>query len=122
MDTRRLDLKLRAGFLALLAVGFVVAALGPAQQALEQRRAIESEQQKLAALRSTNIQLDEELARLSDQEYLEKAAREQLGLVRPGETSYIVERPVAQPEPKVGAVQPESWHERAWEWVRSIFR
>lgn len=122
MDTRHLDLKLRAGLLAMLAIGFGVAALGPAQQAMKQRRAIESEQQKLAALRSTNIQLDAELARLNDQEYLEKSAREQLGLVRPGETAYIVERPPAQPEPMQRDAQPAPWHERARDWVESIFR
>lgn len=114
-----MTLRARLGFLLLLTAGFAVAAVGPARQALEQRQAIETQEQKLSALRSANAGLENRLTRLSDREYLEKAAREQLGLVKPGEISYIVERPPAPDRPKAPPVQPQPWYRKAWDWLIS---
>lgn len=122
MARRRMTLGARIGFLALLAGAFSIAAIGPARQAVEQRRAIEVEQRKLAALTAGNARLAQELQRLNDQEYLEKEAREQLGLVRPGETSYIVERPIVPPKPKAPPSEPAPWYGQVLDRLLSILR
>lgn len=113
----RLRLRARLGLLVLVTAAFALAAVGPARQALGQRRAIAIEEQKLAALRSSNAHLEKELRRLNDKDYLEKAAREQLGVVRPGETAYIVEKAPAPPRPKPPPPPPPPWYDRVWRWL-----
>lgn len=122
MARRRLKLRYRLAFLALVAGGFGLAAVGPVREAMEQHRAIEAEGKKLSALKSTNEKLEKDLQRLNDDEYLEKAAREQLGLVRPGETSFIVERPPARARPKPPPGPPPPWYREIWNRLRSVLR
>lgn len=45
--------------------------------------------QKLEQLEQANIHLNEERSRLAKPSYIEKIAREELGLVKPGEIPYI---------------------------------
>ena len=54
---------------------------------------IESLQREIAALELRNKQLEEEIANWQSPEYVERAAREELGLVKPGETVYILAQP-----------------------------
>lgn len=105
-----------------MAGGFGLAAVGPVREAMEQRRAVETEGKKLSALKSTNAKLEKDLQRLNDDEYLEKTAREQLGLVRPGETSFIVERAPAQAQQKAQPAPPAPWYRKIWDGLRSSFR
>ncbi|MBI3975857.1 MAG: cell division protein FtsL [Armatimonadetes bacterium] len=51
------------------------------------------------ALRRENAQLREEIRRLHTPQYIERLAREQLGLVRPGEIPIILVRPTPTPPP-----------------------
>jgi cell division protein FtsB len=73
-------------------------AIGPTRQLIEQRSRIESMADDLRALQRSNQRLEGRIARLKDPDYLEREAREQSGLVRPGETSYIV-MPPNKPHP-----------------------
>jgi len=50
----------------------------------------ESIQLELAQFQQVNTTLKEERDALNDRRYVEKLAREELGLVKPGETPYIV--------------------------------
>ena len=43
-----------------------------------------------------NKQLEEEIANWQSPEYVERAAREELGLVKPGETMYIFAQPAGE--------------------------
>lgn len=48
-------------------------------------------------LRRQNVQLREEIRLLNTPEYIERIAREQLGLVRPGEVAVILVQPTPPP-------------------------
>ncbi len=50
-------------------------------------------------LRRQNVQLREEIRLLHTPAYIERQAREQLGLVRPGEIAVILVRPTPAPAP-----------------------
>ena len=54
------------------------------------RRAIQEVRREVAVLQARNEQLRAELQRLNSDAYIERVARERLGLVMPGETSYVV--------------------------------
>jgi cell division protein FtsL len=64
------------------------------------REAVQTERER-DALRRQNAQLREEIRQLHRPEYVERIAREQLGLVRPDEIAIIVVRPT--PAPRVTA-------------------
>lgn len=91
-----------AWVLALVAGGLFV--LSSAQAALRLyhlvRQVGELEHQRRALLEE-NRRLREEIRRLYDPAYVERLAREQLGLVRPGEIAVVLVRePTPSPRPK----------------------
>ncbi len=55
---------------------------------------IESLQRELGAIELRNQQLEEEIKNWQSPEYVERVAREELGLVKPGETVYILAQPL----------------------------
>ena len=83
-----------APIVALLLVGGLVAAIAiePTRQLLEQRERIDGMAAELEELTATNRELKDRTDRLADPDYLEREARE-VGLVRPGETAYVVMPP-----------------------------
>jgi cell division protein FtsB len=83
-----------ASFIAVLLVtGLVLAiAVEPTRQLLAQGDRIDGMAGELAELNDTNRTLQERIDRLQDPDYLEREARE-VGLVRPGETAYVVMPP-----------------------------
>jgi cell division protein FtsB len=77
----------------LLILGLIVAiAAEPARQLMAQRDRINGMASELDELTTTNQALDDRIDRLQDPDYLEQEARE-VGLVRPGETAYVVMPP-----------------------------
>jgi cell division protein FtsB len=89
---------------------------------------------RVEATRSTAEALDEEIARLEarveqleDPANLEQLAREQQGMIRPGEVAYTlvppeVDRPVISAPRGSDAGEPTPpWYARAWDSVRSWF-
>jgi cell division protein FtsB len=123
MGTRNRGLRvrrLRLGLLALVVGALAVTGIGPAQQVYQQRRLIEKEEVKLAGLTEKNAALESRLARSQDPAYMEKLAREQLGLVRPGETSYVVIPGPAVPAPPAPPTQPGSWWDRISSWFHEV--
>lgn len=103
-------------------VVLILMAAAPARQAYEQKQAVARERARLEALKTENRSLEQRLARLNDPEYQEKLAREQLGLVRPGETSYVVV-PGPTPTQTVTADEPanQAWHEKLASWFKKLF-
>ncbi len=66
-------------------------------------------------LRRQNVQLREEIRLLNTPEYIERIAREQLGLVRPGEIAIMLVRPTPAPTPPPASTSgppEESWWSR----------
>lgn len=108
-------------------VGLVVGALAltgvaPARQAYQQAQQLKEVQAQADVLRERNEQLTSRLARLGDPAYMEKLAREQLGVVRPGDTAYVV---VPAPDTEAPDTQdsgPESGgiRERIGEWIKRL--
>lgn len=112
----------------VVAMGLAVVMLsGPFERYADGRARVE-------ATRSTADALDEEIARLEtrveqleDPANLELLAREQQGMIRPGEVAYTlvppqVDRPViSAPRGSEAESAAPPWYARAWDTVRSWF-
>lgn len=61
------------------------------------KRRIEETQAEINYLRISNSALEQQIETMKTEEYIEKVAREKLGLVMPGEVQYI---PVINPQEK----------------------
>ena len=94
----------------LLVFGLLCAmAIEPTRQLLEQRDRISGMAAELEAVQEGNERLEAQLARLMNDDYIEQRARAQIGLVRPGETTYVVMPPGKgdeRPRKRVVKVQP----------------
>ncbi len=67
--------------------------------------------------------LHEEIKALHTPAYIERLAREQLGLVKPGEIAvFILHPPPPPPAPVVAPAEHVSWGARLWAIVARIFR
>ncbi len=84
----------------------VVLALGvfPTRSWLDQRHQVSAAQQRLDVLREQNHELQAQLDKLSTPEEIERLAREQYNLVRPGEEAYSV-----LPAPLPALELPDVW-------------
>ncbi len=76
----------------------------PARSYVEQKEVIGSAQAHLAQLTAENRRAADELARLNTDTEIEQVAREQYGLVRPGEEVYHV-----MPAPQDPIAVPDAW-------------
>lgn len=110
----------RAVIVAVLAV--VVAAAYVFGAGFLELYALNREESRLQALRRSlrqqNAILREEMKLLQTPAYIEKLAREQLGLVRPGEVAILIVRPPAvPPSPPAGRIQQDrrSLPARIWQ-------
>lgn len=92
-------------FLAVMLVGLV-----PFRQILNQRDAVATAEDRLTTLTEVNGRLEAEIAALNTPVEIERRAREDFGLVRPGEIGYIVvpTDPVVS-EPETVLEPPRSW-------------
>jgi len=117
-----MKLPFRFALVLLILSPLGIAGMAPVRQAVHERKQIEIEQQKLDALTEQNTKLNNELTKLNDPDYLEQLTREQLGLVKPGEISYIVQPPV-QPDPpatKPAAHRRKPFYQKAFDAVTSF--
>jgi cell division protein FtsB len=109
----------------LVAAGVLVAFLlaggvFPTRTYLHQRTAIAAEEEKLAVLTAENQKLAAKVDRLATDGEVERIAREQYNLVRPGEEAYAIlpgpadadAEPAAPPEAVEKAPSPPSWWQR----------
>ena len=102
-------------------VALLIAGVSPARQLLRQNERISTEREKLVALQRENERLEKRLERLNNSDYLEKVAREELGMVQPGEISYVVVPPAAMQDEQV-PTPPPPWYKRLWRGITGIFR
>jgi cell division protein FtsB len=101
----------------VLVLGLVGAmAIEPTRRLLDQRRRIEGMAGDLNRIETLNDQLSDRIRRLQDPDYIEQEARAIAGLVREGETTYVVlpltrrerrERARAQEREQDAATPPE---------------
>jgi Septum formation initiator len=96
-------MSIRRGLLAGAGTILVLVVLGtfvfPTRTFLAQRQSIASAQEQLNALEEQRDALDDQAARLRDDAEIERMAREQFNLVRPGEEAYAVLPPPGTPDP-----------------------
>ena len=75
---------------ALLLLGFLFAFVYPTRTYLKQRDQIQASQERLGILQRETTALERDTKRLGGDAEVERIAREQYGLVRPGETPYVL--------------------------------
>ena len=92
----------------VVVVGIVLLGVFPARTYLAQRRDLEATEAKLEILSEQNESLEQQAARLHTDEEIERLAREQYNLVKPGEEAYAIlpapepeQPPPARPRPPV---------------------
>jgi cell division protein FtsB len=87
---RRTRLSARATVLLAVvgAIGFL--SIAPARLYFEQRAELAELSHQAAALESANARLVERTERLRDPGFLERLARQCLGMVKPGEVAFVV--------------------------------
>jgi cell division protein FtsB len=119
---KHLKARFRMGALGLVVGALALTGVAPARQAFRQREQLVEVQARVSTLEERNAELTGRLNRLSDVSYMEKLAREQLGVVRPGETSYVIV-PAPAPLKPVSDVdtKPQGFRQRAAEWVKDLF-
>jgi len=79
----------RAALLAVLILSAGIASIVPVREYLEQRARIEGLEQTAVAIQEANRQMQAEMRNLRDPAYLERLARECLGMVMPGEIAFV---------------------------------
>ena len=87
-------------------VVFLVAGVFPTRTYLNQREAIAAEEAKIAVLTSENQKLAAKVERLHTDAEIERLAREQYNLVRPGEEAYAILPGPADPDPELDLPPP----------------
>lgn len=89
----------RALILLAIVFGILVLAVAPLRGYLGQRAKLADLRRQAAGLERQNAALDRRIAQLSDPTYLEHLARECLGMVKPGETAFVVVPARGSPRP-----------------------
>ncbi|WP_381797753.1 septum formation initiator family protein [Streptomyces niveus] len=97
-QARRSRLTGRAAFLVLVVCSLIVALAYPMRQYVSQRGEIAEQQRLTHESRKRVEELRDEKARLQDDAYIQRLAREHLHYVMPGETGYIMSDPRAAEE------------------------
>ena len=90
MRASRLRLGGRALVLGVIVVLIGVASAGVVRQYLAQRAEIHRLEQEIRSIEADRARLESDIDRLHDPEYLERLARECLGMVKPGEIGFVV--------------------------------
>jgi len=119
---RRRTLSSLMALAALVAVVITAAGIFPFRQIVADRRSVSLAQEQLLALREENARVEAEVAILSSDVEVERLAREQFGLVRPGETAFVVvspEGPEPEPEPEPTLDRPgeQPWWQDLWDFL-----
>jgi cell division protein FtsL len=87
---RRRRTTLSSVLMGMAVIGFLFAFVYPTSTFFRQRSELGTAQEKLDRLRSETQRLQQESKKLQGPEEIERIAREQYGLVRPGETPYVL--------------------------------
>ena len=89
----------RAAALFVVSALLIVALVYPGRLYLEQRGRIQELERQTQQLTQDNAELTARVTKLRDPAYLESLARRCLGMVRPGETAFVLVPRGATPEP-----------------------
>lgn len=123
MKEERRGFGLGSFLILALIIGLVAAAAGvlPFRQIIAQQRSVELAQQQLDALVEENRRLEHQIAALQTPQEVERLAREQFGLVRPGDIAYVALIPPGtegeQPEIEVDLGTSTPWWRNLWDFL-----
>ena len=95
----RVRITARAAVLLVIVMLLAIALVYPARLFLQQRSQIADLEKQTQILTTANQKLTGQVQELNDPAYLERLARECLGMVKPGETAFVVVSKGADPEP-----------------------
>lgn len=102
--------------LVVVLAGITLLAVFPARTYLAQRQNLASADERVQVLSKENAELSERVARLHTDEEVERLAREQYDLVKPGEEAYAILPPPESDEPK--AVAPRAAEKDQGFWAK----
>ena len=97
---------------SVVAVGVLFVAVFPTRTWLAQRQDLDATQRRLAVLTAQNTELAARVERLNTDAEIERLAREQYNLVRPGEEAFAIlpAPPAPRPRPpRAAAAAPGFW-------------
>jgi cell division protein FtsB len=80
----------RTALFLVVLVGLLFAFVYPTRTFLDQRSETNRARTQLAVLRSENAKLEQQTKELSRDDVIAQIARERYGLVKPGETSFVI--------------------------------
>jgi cell division protein FtsL len=95
----RLRFTPRAAILALVLTALLVSMAVPLRTYLQQRTRVADLQRQTQLLQRQNADLQRQVQQLGDPRYIERIARECLGMVRPGEIGFVVVPQSGPPRP-----------------------
>ncbi|MEU5158835.1 septum formation initiator family protein [Streptomyces sp. NPDC020875] len=122
-QARRSRLTGRAAFLALIVCSLVVALAYPMRQYVSQRGEISEQRDRRAEAEQQVERLRDEKARLRDDMYIRRLAREHLHYVEPGETGYTMIDPEAAERRRTDQGSGDRpWYSNVWEGVDTADR
>lgn len=104
------------------ALALTVSGILPFRQIISQQRQVERSESQLTALREENDALAEDIEMLGTDAEIERLAREQFGLVRPGEVAYVVVTPdeplvIETSSDPVVRSDERPWWQRVWDFI-----
>jgi cell division protein FtsL len=95
----RIRITPRAAVLVAIVLVLATATIVPLRQYFAQQARMDTLEQRVDALQRERQELEAEIEKLHDPEYLEELARKCLGMVRPGEIAFVT-------VPKGGKARP----------------
>ncbi|WP_460957796.1 FtsB family cell division protein [Parasphingorhabdus pacifica] len=107
----------RASVLALVVCTMALSVSVPLRTYLSQRDELAAQERKQAQLAEQVEELEQRKTKLADPDHVEAEARARLGLVRPGETPYIVQVPSdesATQQQTEQQIDDIPWYEDLW--------
>jgi cell division protein FtsB len=117
-------MKARGAFVGTLLVVLLLSALYPVRQYFSQKNELKNLAAEEVELAQRVEQLTELKSRLLTDDEIERIAREELGLVRPGEVAFAIVPGAEDGAPEIPSIvvsEPEraepAWHERWWDAV-----
>ena len=111
---------------APVVVGMLFLAVFPARTYLRQRHSLSAAKARLHVLAQQNTALDKQVKKLHTDSEIERLARQQYNLVRPGEEAYAIlpSRQTPSPAGPAQNAKPKNdpgWLSRTWHSITSIF-
>jgi len=105
-----------SGVLILIIIGhLIISNFKMNQKRAEFNSRVDSLKQEISALEEKNKELKAQISWISEQEYLEKEARERLNLKKPGEEVVAIVPQEQENKQSLEAVESKSWWEKILE-------